>query len=508
MTISIFDISATLPSGDIGPSLSMDEFGRYLQSQVKTDSEQNRNDRHALRDEMYRDGGVQYMKRVIDTVFDDPAVKEKRKKWVEHSRFNNPLKRVVNEVSTVYAEPALRTVDDDENNAKYRAVLDAVLMDEQMFQVGRLLNLHRSLLVGFRVRMNADGTRDPVLDIATPANVRVLCHPNDPSKVVAWIVKTGFAPARSLVDVPAWTLWTDHERIHLRDNFYPIASSVHEHGLGVCPWVPVTLGPPGAGFWPGEEGEDLVAAHVAIWMENVFLLKESKSATKQPVIQGDTSSVARGQSSDSETPIEIGDGTSISSVDNSMDLSMFRDTADHILESVAQGYGMSAALINHQGVQSADARELMRVPLRELRKQQQIPLRRFEASLAKTMAAVLSVDLPSMSFDPSGWRIEFGEAQTPLTGNEALDVFTKARTAGVDNTIDFMMRSRPGMTEDQAIDQMERNIKVETMRNILMRPLQQIAGSMGAETSAQPPQDAAPIDDLDQIARSVLDAVD
>jgi hypothetical protein len=475
VTQSIFDTLAVLPSGLPGPTLRPDEFGRYLRETVGTDAERDRNRRHMLRDEMYRDGGIAHMKGVIDCVFKDPEVRELRKHWVQHARFNNVLKRLVNELSGVYAEAATRIVQNPTDGV-YQSLLSATRIDEVMFQVGRLANLHRSLLVGFRIREKPTGEREPVIDVATPAHVRAVCHPNDPTEVIGWMVRASFASARPGVDVPVWTLWTDHERVHLRENLEPIPGSHVEHGFGMCNWVPVTLGPPNAGFWPGDEGEDMVAAHVSIWMTNVLLLKETKSANKQPVIQGDTSNVARSQSADSEVPIEVGDGTAISSVDNSMDLSLFRDTADHILEHVAQNYGMSASLINHQGVQSAEARDLMRIPLRELRKQQQVSFRRFEGQFVKAMAAVCDVDYVAGRFDPEGWRIGFADDQTPLDVTKETDLFIKHRQAGIDNTVAFIQRQHPGMSYAEAERRMVENIAVETNRNELMRPIMEISG--------------------------------
>ena len=479
MTTSILQTLAVLPSGNYGQTLDPSELGKYLGIQLDTREEKARNARHVLRDELYRDGGVAHMETVIDAVFTDPDVRRLRKDFVKYARFNNALKRIVNELSTVYAEPATRSVAADE---PYQSVLDEVRIDEVMFQVGRLLNLHRSLLVGFRVKDRVDAEPVPVVDIASPAHVRAILHPNDASEVVGWLVANSYRPARHTLDVPAWTLWSTHERFHLRSDLSVIPGSHVVHEMGVCPWVPVTLGPPGAGFWPGEEGEDLVAAHLAIWLSNVFGLKEMKSATKQAVISGDTTSTARGQAADSEVPIELGDGAAVSTLDGSMDLSMFRETSDHILTSAALNYGMSPGLVNHQGTQSAEARELMRVPLRELRLQQQVPLRRFEERFAKVMSAVLAKDLPSRSFSPDGWRIEFGEAQTPLSGSQEMDLFLKQRQAGIDNTAAFIQRRRPGMTLEQAESVMAENIIVELKRNELMRPLMQISGSMGKST--------------------------
>lgn len=482
MTVSILTTLATLPSeAPVDAALSFEELGNYLRQNYDTTAERERNARHCLRDEIFRDGGVEFMKGVINKVFKDDDVKRLRCEWVEHTRFNNPLKRVVNELSTVYSEAAKRFVEGEENNARYQAVLEAVSMDERMFHISCLLNLHRAMLVRFRVRQLPDGTREPVIDWASPSNVRAVLHPNDPALVVGWIVRASYRTAREGVNKPAWTLWTDHERVQLRDDLGVIVETYLAHGLGVNPWVPVSLSPVGPGFWPGEEGQDLVAATVSTWMANVLLMKETKSATKAETVQGDGANMMRGQASDSELPRMLADGQSVTVTDMSMDLSLFRDTANHIIEHVAQNYGMSAALINQEGVQSAEARELMRVPLHQLRLRQQTPLRRFELGLARVMAAVLAKDMPDRAFSPAGWGMTFGESHTPLTRSEEIDLFVKERAATVDNTVDFLARRHRCSTE-QAVDRMERNISMEESRNEMLRPLSAANGSPGAAT--------------------------
>jgi hypothetical protein len=485
VTVSIFDVLATLPSGRPSARLTPDELASYLRQYCDTDGERDRNKRHVLRDELYRDGGDQFMGRVIDDLFQDSDIRKKRRAFIPYARFNNALKRMVNEMATTHSEPAKRLVSDEASNEKYQTILKLVCMDEQMLQVSRLANLHRALLVGFRVREKPDGTREPVLDIATPANVRCVLHPNDDKLVVGWIIKCSHrgVPGRS-GDVPHWTLWTDHESMHLREDLSVIAGSYQEHGLGVVPWVPLSLGPASPGFWPGNEGEDMVAGHVSIWLENILLLKESKSATKQTVISGDGTSMSRGQAADSEIPNELADGQSATTVDMSMDLSMFRDTADHVLQHLAQNYGMSPALINHQGVQSAEARELMRLPLKEIRRQQQQPLRRFEEQLATVMSMVLAADLGEMAFDLTGWRLEFAESETPLDPIAEHALFEKRRAAALDSTIAFLQRQRPGLTKEGARKIIEDNILDETDRNKLMRPLMAISGALGANMQA------------------------
>lgn len=485
--VSIRKVLSMLPSGAAGPPLRDSDLTSYLQMYIRTDAEKERNDNHRIRDDIYRDGGVKYMLGIVQEQFKDLDVQERRKKWVKHARFTNPLKRIVNELSTVYAEPAKRRVADDAANIKYQALLKLLRFDEQMFQISRLLNLHRAVLVAPRVRELPDGTREPVIDIATPANVRCILHPSDDSLVVGWAVRTCMRPVGGPnANTPAWIVWTNAESFAVREDWSIIGDSWQPHSFGVCPWTPVTLGPPQPGFWPGNEGEDLTAATVATWFAGILLLKEMKSATTLPVLQGDGANMARGQAADSETPVELADGQSASTLDMSMDLSMFRDTASYILEACAQDYGMSAALINHQGVQSAEARELMRLPLVEVRRHQQVPLRQFEDRFVVTLSIIIGHDLEDFKFDPSGFTIQFGESQTPLSPEDEQLLFERQRAAGITDTIAFKMMKNPGMTVDQAWAEVIDSIKNEIRRNLLMRPLQQQSGSMGASMPGSP----------------------
>lgn len=497
MTVSILKTLATLPSGELGADLDTGELSGYLGKHCNQQADRDRCERHRLRDELYRDGGVNHMTQVVDEIFTDAEVKALRKKWVKHARFNNALKRVVNELSTLYKAPATRRVGgSDDNQAKYKAVLDAIHMDEQALEINRLYNLHRALLVGFRVRLNPDGTREAVLDIATPSVVRAVLHPNDSKLVIGWLIRVSHRSVRGAERPAAWALWTDHERALLDDQMCVVPGSWKEHGFGVCPWVPVVRHPSQAGFWPGEEGEDLVAAQVAIWFANICMLKEMKSATNQTVYTGDTAGMARGQGSDTERPIEAPEGVVVSTVDMSMDLPMFGGVAEHVFDGAANNYGIAPAIRKHQGVQSAEAREVIRMPLREQRVEQEVPFRDFERRLARVKAAVLAVDDPEKAFDPDGWGMDFGDSQTPLTPSERQTLFEKARTLGLDNTVDYIMRLNPDLTFDQAKEVVLHNIEVELWRNQAMRPMQAISGGSGStppiaavpNPSADPPQ--------------------
>lgn len=479
MTVSILDALSILPSGKLSGRLTYEELSSYLQKYYGTDSEKKRNAHHCLRDELYRDGGEQHMRSFISRVFKDPLVRELRLEFVKYANYNNPTKRIVNEIATTYSESAKRIVPNGNDN--YQELLTAVRMNERALEIDRLLELHGALLVGFRVGEKPDGTRYPALDIATPANVRAVMHPNDDTEVIGWMIRCSHKSVRpSDTGVPAWVLWTDHESLYLRDDLSVISDSYQEHNFGVCPWVPVSIMPPCPGFWPGNYGADLVSGHISIWFQSVLSLKESKSATKQTVISGDGTSMARGQAADTEVPNELSDGQSVTTVDMSMDLSMFQDLENHILYGLGHNRGMSPAIVDHQGVQSAEARQLMMQPLREIRRRRQVPLRIFEENLAMVMSIVCASDLPDYAFDPINWRIEFAESEVPLDPVNEMMLFERQRAAGLTNTVEFIQKKRPGISEDDALDLIRDNVRVELERNVAMRPLQSIQGTLDA----------------------------
>jgi hypothetical protein len=492
VTVSILEALAVTPTGQKGLPLGLGSLGWYLRQHCDQPIDKQREQRHRKRDALYRDGGVEYLLQLIDKVFKHQVVKELRAAWAPYAGYNNAMKRVINELSSVYSEPAKRSVNEERNDAAYHQLLEDLQFDTLMQEVNRLYNLHRVILVGFRVRERPDGEREPVVSIITPAQFRVVVHPNDQTLVLGYLIRTATRPMRGRTELlPAWVLWTDHERVQLTEEFAPIPSTYLEHGFGLCPYVPIVRAVGQTDFWPGEEGEDLCAAAIAIRFANLLNLKETKSATRQAITTGAIDGT-RGQASDIEVPTELPEGASMAMVDLSMDLSLFRDTSDHILDSVANDYGISASLVRHQGVQSGDARELMRVPIRELRREQQPMFRLFERRFAAVKAAVLRVDLPRRAFLTEGWSMGFGEGQTPLTRNEELDAFERERQLGLDNVVDFLMRRDPDLDEDQARAIVQRNVEVSTWHVGLLREFQALAGAVSTSVGGAPGQATTP----------------
>lgn len=480
MTHSILEVLATKPDGKLGDVMPPEQLGPYLMKHYGGDF--TRRERHRLRDEFYRDGGCQHMKNVIEEQFKHPQVQELRKAWVPHARFGNLLKQIVGETSSVYSEPAARKVGGSEaNEAQFAAHVEALMLDELMDYANRMLNLHRAVLLGPYIRRDLDGNGTLVLDVVTPANVIAVTHPNHNTLVVAWLVACDFKSHRTGYErEPKWQLWSDHEFGFLDKDFVPVAA-FEEHKLGLNPWIAVTYHAEAVpGFWPGEDGEDLVAAHVSIWMAGILMLKETKSATKQEIVSGDIGTAERGIPADTDVPRAYPEGVTSTVVDRSMDPEQFTKPSDHIEKRAASGYGLSVGALRHD-MQSADAQEAQKEPLRKLRRTQIKTFRRVERALANLIAKVLEVYANDVKFVVEKFAIDFGEPEILMKASERLELFLAMRAAGVDNTLAFIRRLNPDMKSDEeARVWMEHCIEVETERNRLMRPLQVISGSLGA----------------------------
>lgn len=490
MTVSILRSLAMLPDGAMGNPLDLQELGRHMRDRLNTQAEKDRNARHALRDRLYRDGGDKDMEQVINAYFDDPKVREKRRAVIPHAKFSNDLKHIVGMLSTVYAEPARRYVANEADQTKLDALVRELCLDEQMDVVNQMLNLHRALIVGPRVRVNADGTRTPVLDIATPSNVRALTNPLDTSQVLGWLVRIDMPMVRNpWGKEPAWVLWTDHERVYTDEDFNPIPQTYQEHGLGMSRWIPVSYSATAIpGFWPGEEGEDLVAARMAIWLASILMVKETKSNTKQPILSGDATTMARDQAADSDIPIEAPEGVSVTTIDVGTDPQVFITAADHILERCGNNYGLSRSAMRHD-MQSADAREAMMEPVRERRRKQTKIMRRFESRLAVVMARVLEVDAPDLAFNPEGFRINFGEPKVVMSEKERLDLYEHRRRLGLSDPVTFRMSEDPDIDEGDAWDELAAHTENNLKHQEMQRPLQALNGSSGIpDAGSQDPE--------------------
>jgi hypothetical protein len=489
MTLPIRTVLATLPSGEVGSDLKDDELADYLRTHCNRDVDKTRETDHRLRDILFCDGGVKEMTAKVDAWFENNTVRNRVKRMIADSRYSNATKRIVREKATVYSEPAKRFVGVSEENQKaYSDLCEAMCLDEENDRVNQLFNLHCAVVVMPRVRVTDVGP-EMVIDVHSAATCRAVMHPNDNTQVVAWLTRCEFRSVRGRFARPAaWLLTSAHEWEYLDDNFMPIPGTNVLHGLGLNPGIPISVGSKSTpDFWPGEEGADLIAAHVTGWMVEALMVKETRTATRQPVVSGDMTAAAREQALDSGGPIEVPEGTTITTVEIGTDVEIFMKAADHAVERAANNSGISSPQLRNEGVQSAEAAEARKEPLRTIRRRQIKPFRRYERQLAIVLSILASKKAEALKFDVTDWRINFGEPQVLMSKMDRLNIFEKERSLGLDNTEDFLMREDPDLDRAAAKAKITLNVEVETERVASMRLLQSMSGGMSTTVPANDP---------------------
>jgi hypothetical protein len=468
-------IRETLGMGD---QASWTYVGEYLRDHyIKNSADMARRTEAMKRESYHEGGGDEHIKRFIMIAFEDPLVRKLRSDLVCQAKWNNVLRRVSHELATVYSEPATRKVKDGDS---YRDFLDLLDIDTIMREVDQKLVVHGDVWIQYRVRRE---TKEPVLDVVTPAMFWAVAHPQDQTQLLAIVLDQ--TPSRVTRVTPCYRVWTADETFQLDHECRVIVSSAEPNALGRLPGVLASLRPPTAKgkLLDDSPSSDLVAAHEMIWFQNVLLVKESKSANKQTYASGDVSAAAVGQSGDTEREVILPEGVQVQAIDRGMDLSQFRENADHALERAAANHGLPPSVLHQRDASSGAEIHLRRIPLRELRRKRIPIMRRIERQLAEIQAAVNSNDLPEFAFNVEGWGIDFGEVQQPLTEAEADAVFEERRRLGLTNTLDELIKRNPDLRDrEEAKKVLEDNIALETARVAEMRKLQAMSGEMGSST--------------------------
>lgn len=515
MTMPIRQTLALTPSGKPGAPLHDDELQAYLKKHCDRDEDRKRERDHLLRDALYHDGGVKEVSALVGELFTDKDAMDRIQRRLTIARYSNATKLIVGEMSSLYSEPATRTVGEPgdesqaakDNQAKYDALIEAMCFDEEMAHVNEMYSLHRAIIVAPRVRLTtsemseADGMAavvaggpDVVLDVHSAATARAVMSPNDNTLVVAWLTRCQSRAVRGAHDrPPSWLLTSNHEWEYLSEDFHPIPGTRKEHGLGFNPWTSITSASRATpDFWPGDDGADLVSAHVSGLIIEACLIKETNTASRVPVATGDTGAMPRNQSLDSAGAIVASEGVSITTIDVGTDVDVFLKSTDHLIQRAGNNYGLSMEVLKHEGAVSADARELQLAPVRLRRRKQLKQFHRFERELAAKLAAMLDVLAPEIAFKFENWAIDFGEPQVVLSKKERLEIFEQERRLGLDSTYEFMMRENPDLTRDAAKAAVLANITDELDRNEAMRPLEAMSGSLGAPVPGENPQKGQP----------------
>lgn len=430
---------------------------KYL-SKNYVDNEQDIKRRLAARTRrrLYDSQGLDQAFRLIDEVFKDPDVRRLRKEVAPYARFDNALRRVINERSRVYAKPPKTRAVKNDTNPNYQQLQKDSQLNAAMRLANTLLSLQNDVLLSYRVRENAQGLREPHIDVLGPEDFFAVSDPRDQTKLIA--VGINQAPQHELISParqssePYWLVWTSDESFKLTKKGAILYNTIRDNPFGVMPCLLINADYRSTSLLDPHTGEDIVSAHLASWLANTSLLKEMKSLNKQLALIGEAGQSPSGQVQDSEADLFFGEGVGVQSVDRGVDLEKYMAAADHIIERAAANYGIPPSVLRHDGASSGYEIDLRRIPLEEIREDQIAIFRTAEYRFAKIQAVVTSIDLPSLSFDPDPWFIDFAEVKRPQPEQEKFLTRKLKRSMGHSDPILEAREDNPDFDEEMAAE--------------------------------------------------------
>lgn len=480
------DFGIPVVNGDVGTArLSLKT--RLVRDYFEHVSEKAREKEMQERLDLYKDGpgGLTLAEKVIDEFFADNEVRRLRKAVLRRARFDNALRRIVNENSAVYGVGPERRLASDADTARYRDLARFLRQDAVLRRANQWMNLGNDCLLWFRVRQIGDRPPEPVLEVYFQSQFWAIGHPEDRTACIGTIRK--IAGPDTPKHEPHYAVDTSAERFRMNGDHLIIESTWEPQPFSRIPGILIHKTPPDTTLLDGTTGGDLKDAHLMAWVQNTMLIKESKSLSRQAVWTGDPRSIPSGQAQEGEVDLVAGEGIGVQTIDRGIDIDQFMRAADHIIERAAANHGIPPSVLRHQAVTSGFEIELRERRLRENRRDQIGIFRDVERELVELEAEVTAVAAPEWAFNSTGLTVDYPEVQTPISPAEHNDTFEVERRLGLTTTVDEILRRNPDLSSrKEARDVLIGNIAEETVRNIAMRPMVKASGSSNASMPEEP----------------------
>ena len=431
----------------------------------------------AQRLRLYRDDGRHDFERMVDTIFESDDVKRQRRKMIAVALESNVTARIVNEVASLYDQPAMRTFKgDDAKTALFRARAEEIELDEVMQEAQRLVMLCNEVLVW---SVDRDGDV-PCLDLVTPDAFDVIPHPSDKLDAVGYLIDAApsFVPdGADRSRMKCYEIWDDEFTYHLTSNGDLIGDPI-PHGLGRIPGVLFHRRKPVDRLLDSRAGSDITSAHLGVGLLEIMIMRLAKSqGERQPVLQGNLANIAAGQSMDGERPIVLPPDVIASMLDSKTSPDHYLAAKKDKIDAIEDRYGIPRKIDTGDTGQAFVTR---RLKLTELRNEQRRRARVNEK---------LVVEL--MGFDPTNLRVDHAEQMVPADAAEEVALLKENLRLGLDSVVSFLMRKDPDLTREEAVSLIQSNVRDWAMLVVWLRALNTPAAGDVTASGPTPQQNGA-----------------
>ena len=390
----------------------------------------------------------------------------------------NILKRVVNEISTLYKTESIRTTEPE--SSRYQDLLEEIKIDVIMKKVNRYTNLLNESLLKVGVRNGK-----LVYDIITPNITTVVQNEADPTLVDAIIYMTTRVNTIGSSDI-RYHYWSKDGDYLIYDESFQIVERIYdsydesgalrypyvdpETGLYMLPFVTFHRQHPDSSFWDQDSGRDLYNATTATAIKmSLFDYYFKVGSFKQIYLIGDKADMPGQQVLDPLTVLRgSGEDAEIGVLDREIDMEQLKNAIVFQINSIINNYGISAdqySLIVSE--MSGRALKIRNRGLLEIRKEQLPIFKGGEEELFKVTQVVNNHHFPNNPIPENvKFNIDYGELEIPEDPLEDLEHQTKRLRSGIISPGQFYQHFNPDEKDEKEAEKAiaDNLAKLEKMR--------------------------------------------
>lgn len=430
----------------------------------------------ARRLRLYRNEHRVDIERIIDEVYETDDYKQTIKKLIPVAIEQNVTQRIVNKVASLYDLPAVRLLADAQQQDRFATESERVRLDGIMRESHRL-----TMLCGEALIWQFDGADGKSkLRIVTPDQFDAIPHPNDSLVECALLIDrapTTILQGEARAALPHYEIWDDTYRYLVNAagtlvdaTGFPVSVPI-AHGLGRIPGWLLHFKEPTFSILDASQAADIESAHLGVALLEVMIMRLSKAqGERQPVLTGNLSAMAKGQSMNGEKPLLLPPEVVASVLEMKTDPDHYLKVKQDKVTSVGAAYGISYDEMTKSGSVTGGELAARRSELTELRNQSRIQAKRNERGVVVLMG-----------FDADGMRTDFQEQAVPQDAAEKLSLHREKVKSGLDSPIAYLQREDPDLSREGAIQLLQSNIRDYALLMVWIRALNMPgAGDIGA----------------------------
>ena len=425
--------------------------------------------------DLYMDDFKQIIEDKIGELFHE---KTKDRLLYHVNQSQNILKRVVNEISTLYKTEAVRTTEPE--SSQYQELLEALSLDVTMKKINRYTNLLNESLLKVGVRRG-----QLVYDIITPNICTVIQNEADPTQADAIVYMTTRANTIGSKEI-RYHYWSKDGDYLIYDEGFQIVQRIYDSydesellrypyidldtGQYLLPFVIFHRQQPDSNFWDQDSGRDLYNATVATAIKmSLFDYYFKTGSFKQIYLIGDKADMPGKQVLDPLTVLRgSGEDAEIGVLDREINLEQLKNAIIFQINTIINNYGISAdqySLIISEI--SGRALKIRNRGLLEIRKEQLPIFKSGEQELFKVTRAVNNAHFPNLQIpDNVKFNIDFGELEIPEDPEDDLELQTKRLRSGLISPGQFYQHFNPDIKDEKEAEKIiaENLTALEKMR--------------------------------------------